>query len=924
MLIVLIIMCNVVPFSHAEGSADGFYEDARQRYYGGDPEAALVQLKNALQADSQHIPSLVLAGEIQMELVRPADADHQFSEALLLGADRDLLAPKLAEAYLMQGKYTDLIQQIPADGLSDLARLDVLVYRAEAYIALDNLNLAEEAIEEAHSIDAKALPTNIVAISLHVLKADYDEALQVGRKLVVDWPQEASAWTALGTARQAKGGAIEAIEAYSQALALDPKFDQARLGRVALLVDAERDDQAQIDLDILGNAHPLDPRLRYLRAQLLDRAGEHEAALKELKFAVEVMEALPPEKITNDPQLTLIAGLSHYGLGNYESARSYLDVYLRGNSEDAQVSMLLASILLQLDDALRAIKILTPLYKGDSNNPRILALLAAAYSHSGHYERAIQLLTRITDIRPNSAAFTDLARYRLSAGYTSEGLTALEHIVAEDANNVTASFSLAAAYLDMGRASESVDISGHLAESNPANPAIQNLYALALLADGKTVAAQEILNALVQTMPEFTAGKISLARVEIQLSLLDQAELRLQAILEEQKTNSNVMLELARVELARGNMRETIAWSEAAVREESLSTLEAKTFLIDVLLSMRDMEGAEDLASRMANGADEDLSAQAVFAQVLVQAGKPKAAATVYLRMQKLAGFNADKLYRIASLQAGLDSWDDAAVTLRKVLAKAPEHEAALLLYAQSFVVKGNFEQALAMLRKARAAHPGSTAAHGLYAETLARSGDIETADLEYRKVMRAGYDQRWLLGLFKVSLLRGKLAEAEALLRDTLQTHPGDIVVRMSLSDYLLGLQRWEEARVELAVLIERSPDDVGLLNNMAYVLNELNLPQSIEFARKAHKLAPEDGAVNDTLGWILVGSGRAEEGLPFLREASTRIANDPQVSYHLAVALHKLGRDAEAKTELMRALTSNPGSFVDREQAEALLENL
>lgn len=923
-LIFLLIMCNSVQFGHAEGRADGFYEDARQRYYGGDPEAALVQLKNALQADSQHIPSLVLAGEIQMELVRPADADHYFSEALLLGADRDLLAPKLAEAYLMQGKYADLIKQIPTDGLADVTRLVVLAYRAQSYIALDNLDLANEAVDEANAIDRKALSANVVAVSLFVLEGGYDKALSVARQLVLNWPESASAWTALGTALQGKGEAYEAVGAYDQALALDTKFDQARYGRVALLVDFGRDVEAQDDLNFLWKAHPLDPRIRYLRAQLLERAGDHEAALKELKFAVDVMADLPPERITDDPQLTLIAGFSHYGLGSYESARSYLDIYLAGNPGDIKVNLLLATILLQLDDANRAIKILTPLYKGDSRNPHILALLAAAHSQVGRYERAIQLLMRITEIQPNSDTFTDLARYRLGAGYTSEGLGALEDIFEKDASNLVAGFSLAAAYLDMGRTEEAVAVSARLAGAAPGNPAIKNMYALALLKSGGATAAQTILEELVATEPQFTPGIISLARVEIQLSLYAKAESRLREILDKQKTNSKAMLGLARLENARGNVREAILWSAKAVREEGAAVLESKIFLIDVLLNKGDIAEAEDLAAQMAYGADEDLTAHGVYAEVLVLAGKPERAANVYRRMEELAGTNADKLYRIANLQADLGNWNAAAAILKKVLKEEPGHEASLFLYAQSSVERGELNEALTTLAQVLAVHPNSTRARGIYAETLARSGQFDKAEEEYEKVLALGYQQRWLLGLFRVSLLRGELAEAEILLRDTLREYPEDMTVRMTLSDYLLGLQRWEEAKLELAVLIASFPEDAGLLNNMAYVLNELKLPESIEFARKAHKLAPEDGAVNDTLGWILVGSGQAEQGLPFLREASTRIADDPQVSYHLAVALHELGRDAEAKVELSRALKSGSGSFADKKKAERLLEGL
>ena len=923
-LLVLAFFCAPFSLAWSAGGADGYYEDARQRYYAGDREAALIQLKNALQADSQHIPSLLLAGEIQMELARPADAGHQFSEALLLGADRNLLAPKLAEAYLVQGKYTELVKQIPADDLSGSAKIEVLAYRAQAFLGLGNLEAAAQTVSRANTVEPGALSPNVANVSLLISQADYDKALAVAEKLVVDWPEAASSWSALGVAQQANGEPGAAIQSYSRALELDQAFDQARMGRVALLVDAKRDEEAWVDLDFLGKIHPLDPRLRYLRAQLSERAGEHEEALKQYKFAVEVLATLPPETITNDPQLTLIAGLSHYGYGNYENARSFLDIYLSQNSEDVAVSMLLASILLQLDDAPRATKILTPLYKGDSNNPRILALLAAAHSQTGHYERAIQLLMRITDIQPDSETFTDLARYRLSAGYTAEGLLALQQIVADDAANISAGFSLAAAYLDMGRTGEAVKITASLVGHAPDNLAVQNLHAMALLANGDANGAEQALKNLVRAEPGFVPANISLARVEVQLGKYEAADQRLQALLEKQKTNATVMLELARMERSRGRLREAQLWAEAAVREESPAMLEAKIFLIDHMLATGDIAEAEDIASNMANGADESLRAQAIYAQVMTAAEKPDIAATIYRRMQKLAGFNVDKLYRIAKLQAELGAWDAAAVTLRKALTEQPEHEPSLLLYAQSYVESKDFERALGVLDGLLTAHPESTVGRGAQAETLARSGALDQALVEYQKVLSKNYDQRWLVGLFRVHVLSGEHEQAEALLRDTLEAYPNDTLVRMTLSDYLLGLQRWQGARHELEVLLAEFPDNPVLLNNMAFTLNELDSPEALTYARRAYDLAPQDGSINDTLGWLLVSSGQAEEGLPLLREASTRMANDPQVRYHLGVALHQLGRKAEAKAELQQALELGRAGFSQRADVKHLLETL
>src|SRR5262249_26928025 len=71
-----------------------------------------------------------------------------------------------------------------------------------------------------------------------------------------------------------------------------------------------------------------------------------------------------------------------------------------------------------------------------------------------------------------------------------------------------------------------------------------------------------------------------------------------------------------------------------------------------------------------------------------------------------------------------------------------------------------------------------------------------------------------------------------------------------------------FEEARGIYQRVLERNPDDVRTLNNLAYVLTEsLNRPQdALPLARHAAELAPGDAQVLDTLGWAQFKAGDAQ----------------------------------------------------------------
>lgn len=109
---------------------------------------------------------------------------------------------------------------------------------------------------------------------------------------------------------------------------------------------------------------------------------------------------------------------------------------------------------------------------------------------------------------------------------------------------------------------------------------------------------------------------------------------------------------------------------------------------------------------------------------------------------------------------------------------------------------------------------------------------------------------------------------------------------------------------------LVASRPADARVLNNLAWLYQEKGDSRALEFARRAHEAAPEPSHTNDTLGWVLVQNGQADKGLPYLRTAFVRDSRNPDIRYHLAVALSRLGRDGEARRELEEVVRLMPES--------------
>ncbi len=125
----------------------------------------------------------------------------------------------------------------------------------------------------------------------------------------------------------------------------------------------------------------------------------------------------------------------------------------------------------------------------------------------------------------------------------------------------------------------------------------------------------------------------------------------------------------------------------------------------------------------------------------------------------------------------------------------------------------------------------------------------------------------------------------------------------------------------------ITLSPDYVEALNNLAYLYTEGYGPieEAFNMAQKAKKLAPPNGSITDTLGWVLYKSGKYEEALKNFIEATHYIPGDPSVRYHLALAYIKKGMKDKAGVELNNAIRlGSAAQFPELRDAQKTLEDL
>ena len=90
-----------------------------------------------------------------------------------------------------------------------------------------------------------------------------------------------------------------------------------------------------------------------------------------------------------------------------------------------------------------------------------------------------------------------------------------------------------------------------------------------------------------------------------------------------------------------------------------------------------------------------------------------------------------------------------------------------------------------------------------------------------------------------------------------------------------------------------------------------------------RAIAAAPRAPQIDDTLGWILLAQGETDRAVTYLTAASLSAPNNPDIQYHLAVALNRVGRAAEAQA-MLETLLGSGIAVSDKAEAEKLLQQL
>ncbi len=891
-------------------------EQAETYLAEGDLDAAVIELKNALQRDAENPRARFLLGQIYLQRGNGLGAKKEFSRAASAGYSSDELQLQLARANLMIGEPKAVLAIVPEDLELDTRQArDLYIVRGEALMAERRIDEAVETFERV--LKKEDLPRahgDLARIAIH--KGDSDEAkAQIAAALELE-PNERQ-WIALkGELLLRERRYEEAKAVFEQFADTDKGFAEGQVGYVRALVGAGELDAAKAWVEELKRWAPADIRVSLLSALVDLEQGDFAAA--------KVAAARVLAHDDQNERARYVAGVAAYQTGEYEAANKHLTQYLlTGNPRDQRAIYYLGATKLRLGEPQDAYDVLRrePALESSAAGA---ALLAQAAVQSGDLETGLSLLERLAESRPEDARTqARLGLIRTAAGETDAGVEALENAVDQDPTLDAIAQRLVLEQIRAGKLDEALTGARQLTERYPDRAVGYILQGMVYLRRTGLGAADPYFRKAWEVEPGNPSAGLNLAQIEANAGNLEGAASILRRVIDTNPDSLQSLLFLADIEGKLGNpdRREKLL-RDAVTADEALP--QTRVLLARHLMQSNRPSEAIAVLQPVLKGSGQSPALLETAGIAYLMQGQPSRALVFLRQLKERQPDSVTPYFLSAQAHVALDQLEAARVALEHALEVDSDHFDSRKLLASVLQRSNRYPESLEQLKVAEEMRPTDAAIADLQARAQFVLNDPTGAIAAAERAQDLAPNTERAIALARFFWSAERRTEALATLEQWVENNQAATAAHLVLASFLFQMGDRQEALEHYEVVAEAAPNSASVQNDYAWALWKSGKPEdALSRAERAHELAPENPRVKDTLGVILLGSGDEERGLELVRAAATALPDSPSVQFHLASAYAQTGQRAEAM-QLLTKLLEAGGNFDERQDAESLLESL
>ncbi|HEY4282998.1 MAG TPA: tetratricopeptide repeat protein, partial [Chthoniobacterales bacterium] len=467
------------------------------------------------------------------------------------------------------------------------------------------------------------------------------------------------------------------------------------------------------------------------------------------------------------------------------------------------------------------------------------------------------------------------AQFQLQSGAPDEAVKTLHSITSAAPDSLPAWLILGELSLGKKNYDEALKLLANVLNRDPDNIDATVVQARTWAAKGEVDKAVQSLERLDGKYQKFAPLKYELARCYVQKNDSKQAMAALNDALAANPDYLDAAVLLAQLNLRTGNTKAVVE-SMRPMTEKHPELSVARLLLADAYRALGQLDDAAGIFRDQLKTSPQNAESLLALGIILRQQQKNDEAQKMLEQAQQVAPKNPLPLIQLIDLDLSRRDFAAAERRVGEQLKAAPESALPHFLQGRVYAAQGKFDLAESALTKTLNLNPNFPTAYALLATVYAAGN---------------------------------KLPEAARQLETILARTPNDPRILMSLAVLYEKMHEVAKARETYEKLLTVTPEFAPALNNLAFIYSEqLNDPErAYQLAQKARTLLPNDGAIADTLGWILYRKRDYQQAAVMLAEAVAKTPNDPEIQYHLGMCRYMMGDSDGARNAFEQALKAS-----------------
>ncbi|HEX5399666.1 MAG TPA: tetratricopeptide repeat protein [Verrucomicrobiae bacterium] len=554
----------------------------------------------------------------------------------------------------------------------------------------------------------------------------YDQAEIEYRKVLQNTPQNAQAWSRLGTIYFDQGRLAPAAQILGRAQQLDATNLEVRVKLAAIYLAVGQQSNAQVEASFVLDKNPGDAQAPLLLAESVqtNQIAETRARLQKLS---QVDETAP---------LDLALGAIAMRQRDLISAEAYFLKAVKLDPKSADAYSALGNLYVAQKDLKRADQNFKT--AADLAPPRSGKVLRYAQFKmaTGDAAAGKQLLEDMVKKTPDYLpAWIELAQIAASDKKYEDGLTLLGNVLSRDPQNLDALLLKGRLELQAGQTAQAIADGERTAKIYPQVPPVFYQLALAYVAGGDTDKAADSLNQALRLNPRYVEANLALADIQIRTGNAGSAVASLQQLTQEQPRLAPAQLLLALGYRVQGNL-DGAAQIYRVLAQANPTNAQFPLLLGTTLVQEKKNDEARTQFDTALKLAPDNM--QALDQLVRLDLSEKQFAAAQQRVQQKIAQYPKAAALQLllANVMVARGDTNAAESALQKVIELQPDAQPAYLMLAQLHTAAGQNQKALADLQSALAKNPKNASALLLMGMTYEAETNYPAARDAYEQVL--------------------------------------------------------------------------------------------------------------------------------------------------------------------------------------------